>query len=247
MVWSQAIAIAIVFTCLTGFIMLHFLTGGRLAGWLSDATALIWCTVAGGNDHPVPSQASAQALYLLALDYKGKGWVEPARTACKEAIAKDPNGQDGTNARIFMNIALPKKTMTADKVQGNITAYNLMAQGHGLEAVRAFRELIKQAPDFEWPYGNLAAMYLDENNLAEAGPLIDQALAINPDYLNGLRYKADFCLRQKNYEGAQAALKHAMDCMQNGHDSVFLDPAKDEIEGQMKQLQLRQSSQGGTI
>lgn len=87
--------------------------------------------------------------------------------------------------------------------------------------------------------GNLASMYLDENNLAEVEKLISKTLEINPSYLNGLRYKATLKLKQHDPAGARAAYQQAIDAL---GPPEMLEPGltslREEILGQQERIKL---------
>lgn len=155
----------------------------------------------------------ARSLLYKAIEYKNNGWVERARAILVKASRLDPQGQSGHSAAVFLSVAIPRNPVSELASYENIEAYNLMAAGKESEAIRKFQEMINQYPNFEWPYGNLASMYLDQGKLADAKPLIDKALEINPCYLNGLRYKIQLLSLQKDLSGARQVADHAMTCL----------------------------------
>lgn len=176
--------------------------------------------------------------YTLGLAYKGKGWVETSRQAMAKAREADPQSLYAHSSDVFVKVALPRIPISKEAEEGNIEAYNLMS-GDGAIAAKAFRDLIEKYPKFEWPMGNLASMYLDENNLGEAEKLINAALEINPDYLNGLRYKATLKLKQGNTAAARAAYQQALDAL--GPPETLeptLSSLREEILEQQERLKL---------
>ena len=167
----------------------------------------------GGGAKAVPEGKDADFYFALGLQYKDSGWVERARTALKKAAQLDPNGNVGHSSEVFINIAIPKNITSEDAIMGNITAYNLMAASRSEDAVKKFRELIKDYPNFEWPYGNLGSMYLDDARYDEAEALIDKALSINPCYLNGLRSKIMILKRTHRTAEERKFIRNALDCL----------------------------------
>lgn len=161
----------------------------------------------------VPEGRDAGFYFALGLQYKDNGWVERAREALNKAVKLDPESTAGHSAQVFLNVAIPKHHTTDDAIMGNITAYNLMAASRNDAAVNKFRELIKEYPDFEWPYGNLGSMYLDDGRFDEAEALIDKALAINPCYLNGLRSKITILKRKHMQHEEEEYISRALDCL----------------------------------
>jgi tetratricopeptide (TPR) repeat protein len=73
----------------------------------------------------------------------------------------------------------------------NINAYNLNAFGRKDAAVKAFKDAIAKYPNYEWPYGNLAAIYIEDGKYEDAVVLLKKVLAINPNYFNGWNHLAD--------------------------------------------------------
>lgn len=161
----------------------------------------------------LPSGLTAQQYYWTGQNYKANGWVELSRQAMGRAAALDPHGITGHSAEVFTKTCLPRSFVSHAAEQGNIEGYNMMAASNGTAAAANFKFMIERYPEFEWPMGNLAAMYLDENNLEEAEKLINRALEINPAYLNGLRYKAELKIKQKDYRGAEDAYQQALDAL----------------------------------
>lgn len=192
--------------------------------------------VFGGKS--IPSGLSSSQYYLLGIAYKNKGWVETSRQAMRSATEAEPTSLYAHSAAVFLKVALPREPISTEAEEGNIDAYNLMA-GDGAKAAEAFRSMIERYPRFEWPMGNLAAMYLDENNLAEAEKLINSALEINPTYVNGLRYKAQLKLKQGDPEGAKQAWQQALDAFgpPDQLDST-LSGLREEILQQQERIKL---------
>lgn len=155
----------------------------------------------------------ARSLLYKAIEYKNNGWVERSREALMKATRIDPQGESGHSAAVFLTVAIPRNPVSELASYENIEGYNLMAAGKESEAIQKFQEMINQYPNFEWPYGNLASMYLDQGKLAQAKPLIDKALEINPCYLNGLRYKMQLLIQQKDQGGAQQVASEAIACL----------------------------------
>lgn len=199
-------------------IILLFIIGASLifvgiAGKEGSNTMLSRLRAAGGSGGGVIEGKDAAFYFALGLQYKDSGWVERARAALQKAAKLDPEGTAGHSAQVFLDIAIPKKFTSEEAIMGNIAAYNLMAASRNDAAVSKFREVIAQYPDFEWPYGNLASMYLDDGHFDEAEALVDKALAINPCYLNGLRTKIAILRRRRFQKEEVKYIGNALNCL----------------------------------
>lgn len=194
----------------------------------------------------IPEGKDAQFYFGLGLQYKNNGWVEKSRTVLKKAARMDPNGTAGHSAQVFMDVALPKKMTSEDAIMGNIDAYNLMVSSQNTAAVNKFRELIKEYPQFEWPYGNLGSMYLSDGRIDEAEVLIDKALQINPCYLNALRAKIVILSNLHKVKEEEEYIAKALDCLGSRER---LEPAiaalYDEFAGMAPTAGAGQSGRGG--
>lgn len=136
------------------------------------------------------AQIQAQNLYVLGVNYKAKGWTEKAREALTQAIELD-KGEIGFMALSYLRAKLPAHQQSTDAEQQNILAYNLAARGRLDEAEKAWQACFVKYPDFEWPYSNLGAQYLDQGKIEKAIPLLERAIQINPYYTNALRNLSD--------------------------------------------------------
>ena len=106
--------------------------------------------------------------YQRGVEYKQFGWTEKAREDLQKAVELDPDGQIGERAKRFLNTKLPANPIVREAEQRNIEGYNLMVSNQKEEAKKVFAKLIEDYPRFEWPYNNLAGIYVDESNTARA-------------------------------------------------------------------------------
>lgn len=148
--------------------------------------------------------------YQRGVEYKQFGWTEKAREDLEKAVAMDPSGEMGQRALRFLHTKLPANPIGRDAEQRNIEGYNLMVSDQKEQAKKVFARLIEDYPRFEWPYNNLAGIYVDENNAQKAEQLCRQALEINPHYTNARTTWAQAKIVARDFPGAQAQLDLAL-------------------------------------
>jgi tetratricopeptide (TPR) repeat protein len=125
-----------------------------------------------------------QFFYTEGIIYKGKGWTEASRILMHCANFANPWSEYGKMAEAFCRICLPRHNIPEEYQQKNILAFNLDAEGKQEEAITIFEQLIKERPDFEWPFNNLANIRAERREFDKAQELSESALKINPDYAN---------------------------------------------------------------
>jgi tetratricopeptide (TPR) repeat protein len=162
----------------------------------------------------IPAGLSAQDSYELGLRYRLAGWVGLAREALSRTVELDRSGPLAAKAQKVINTQLPRLPVPPQAEQRNIEAYNLMSSDRE-RAKAIFTELMSQYPDFEWPFSNLAKLYIQEGKLNEARGLGKYLLSVNPDLLRSLTIMVEVCLSERNFEEAlgyiQRSLKHYPD------------------------------------
>jgi tetratricopeptide (TPR) repeat protein len=90
------------------------------------------------------------------------------------------------------------------------------------EAEAALKECIQDCPDFEWPYGELAALLIDEKRFDEAETYLSEALKRKPEYVRGYLWMSQIYLHKGDLEKAATLLAQARS----------LDP-EDEVVAQL--------------
>lgn len=133
----------------------------------------------------VPSGLSAEEYFELGKKYKSCGWTELAREALKHAIDMDKGGAVGTSSLQFLRTKVPRYPVPLIAEQLNIQGFNLMeSQKDYRAAKKVFLGLIEKYPQFEWPYSNVANIYLKNGDLTPAEEHFADAIKINPHYAN---------------------------------------------------------------
>ena len=150
----------------------------------------------------VETKASAEELLMKGQQYKQAGRIELSRKCLLAAIKADENSHAAKLATQYLKFNLPKEPITIEAEQRNIIAHNQAKSGDIKAAKNTFANLIKDYPNFEWPYANLAALYAKEHDLEEAETLLRKALSINPDYANarGMLVKLESLRREVKKE-----------------------------------------------
>jgi tetratricopeptide (TPR) repeat protein len=159
----------------------------------------------------IPEGLTADEYYKLGLRYKEAGWTEKARDSLQLAIEADPEGETGILAQRFLRTKIPRRPVPMVAERENIAGYNQMFAQDWRAARQTFEDLIRTYPDFEWPYGNLGALLIERGETERALKILDQALEINPYYVNAWLHKARALALLSDFEAALACLKRATD------------------------------------
>ena len=69
-------------------------------------------------------------------------------------------------------------------MQNNVLAFDQFYRGDIEGARRAFEALVREYPDFEWPYGNLGSLLIQVGDIDSARRVLDKAVSLNPYYTN---------------------------------------------------------------
>ncbi len=172
----------------------------------------------------VPEGLSSKDYLNLGIKYKSLGWTEQARDAFTFAQEIDSDGDVGATARRYLRTKIPRYPVPLVAEQKNIQAFNLMAMGDTDAAKKTFEELIRQFPDFEWPYGNLSVIYLEDGQTLEAKELLARALKINPNYVNGWLQLATAKGLEEDFDGAEECVNRALES--DPEDSLSMNMKK---------------------
>jgi len=203
----------------------------KVAKFIEELVEVV--TVAGSEEPPprvVPTDLSPREFYELGVHYKELGWTEQARDALIYAIEGDPEGDWGTKSKRFLQARLPRHPVPLMAEQRNIFGYNLMMAGDIPGAKDVFEALIAEYPDFEWPYGNLGFLYLGEGNIVKSKKVLEKALSLNPNYLNGWLHLARVRALSEEFSGAYECLEKAAVILPDNADAEKLGELIKELE-----------------
>ncbi len=170
----------------------------------------------------VPDGLTAERYYRLGVIYKIYGWTEQSRDALTRASKMDDGGICGRLAKDYLKARLPKFPVDRKAMFYNIAAANKSIDEKD-EAERLFKELTAEYPTFEWPYGNLASVYLYRGDLDAATEVLNHVLSFNPDYVNAWHHLARVKILQDDLEGARSCIKNAKQIFTDDEDADRID------------------------
>ncbi len=150
-------------------------------------------------------------LFYLGAMVKGRGNPEGARCLLQGAVFINGSDRHAVMARDFIRYYLPREPIPKEAIVRNVEAFNLAETGQTPEAEARFRQLMRDYPKFEWPYGNLAKMKYESGEFPESKRLCYRALLVNPDYLNAHRTLAMVFWKEKQYARAAYELQMVID------------------------------------
>lgn len=173
----------------------------------------------------VPDGLAPEEYLDMGIQYKDMGWTEQARDALLKARECHESGEIGDRAMRYLRTKLPRQPVPHIAVKRNILGHNQMRSGHLDAAKETFDHLIADYPDFEWPYGNLGALYLRLGDTYSAKAVLWKAVDLNPNYLNAWLHLA----RAKAIDSEFPEARKCVD------EAISLDP-EDEAAVNLKNL-----------
>lgn len=181
------------------------------AGFLQDIPAALKLIREAEARYPQDATLPAvRAQLALVLDDRVQ-----AEEAINRALALDPDEPTALEARASYRVsskgdldgALADLMRAREVAPGSSTvlnAYGLVQSSRGAdrEAEAALKEAIAADPEDPVAYANLATVYLDQDRLREAKPLIDKALALDPAFDVGLTLRGRYRLQTGEIDAA---------------------------------------------
>lgn len=151
----------------------------------------------------VPKDLNAREYFELGVVYRLTGWIELAKECLFNSESLANGDEVGIHAERLRRTELPKMEVPVAAVEGNIEGFNLMRQ-EPEKAKRVFERLMETYPDFEWPFTNMAKIYIKEGDLAKARGLAKYAHTVNSELLRPIELMAHIELEDENDEKALA-------------------------------------------
>jgi tetratricopeptide (TPR) repeat protein len=169
----------------------------------------------------VPDNLEPSQYYELGLRYRLGGLVGLAREALTRVVNLAPGSAMARKASFVLRGQLPRAPVPSAAEQRNIEAYNLMSSNPAA-AKEKFQALMREYPDFEWPFSNLAWMYFGEGKIDEAHGLAKYLLSVNPEHVRSLHLAMKVAIKQQKFEEALGYVNRGR-AMLGASDQEFRD------------------------
>ena len=169
----------------TGFLSALSVIGDTVQSKVDDALERHVLPAIGLPVDDIPPGKTPEEYLDLADKYSKLGLAEPTRNVLKHLIKTFPDSPAALSAsrRLRTRVPLNKVTQAAQRRYLHAVRDSLIANRS--TAKDAYQDLIRDFPDFEWPYINLSAVVLKDGDLESATALANKALAINQASLRG--------------------------------------------------------------
>ncbi len=155
-------------------------------------------------------QGLSQAQYLkMALQYERLGLPEQLRKCLEQARKIAPASADGYKAVRYLKTKAPVKSVPLDASRRNMEARQLQMVGKEEAAKATLEDLVRDYPDFEWPYVGLSRLVLFDGDIERAERLAKKATQINPNYINAWLGLATIYIIHWNIEKAAKCMETA--------------------------------------
>lgn len=145
----------------------------------------------------VPDSLNPREYYELGVVYRLTGWIELAKDCLYRAETMANGDEVAVHAERLRRTELPRMEVPNAAVEGNIEGFNLMRTEPD-KAKKVFERLMETYPDFEWPFTNLAKIYIREGNTEKARGLARYAHSVNAQLLRPIELMAHIELEEEN-------------------------------------------------
>ncbi|MCE3236262.1 MAG: MalT-like region [Vampirovibrio sp.] len=131
--------------------------------------------------------------------------LEIAAREAKEAQKLSQSPQLKLEAANFLKTAIPKGV----KELSPLARYYSLAgevyqheESDLIQAARLYEQVVKESPAYEWGYNDLAVIYRDLKDFANAENNARKAIALNPDFYNPHLTLGDLAIDREDFSGA---------------------------------------------
>ncbi len=165
----------------------------------------------------IPDGLTAEDYLKLGKQYKQNGWIGQSQEALKRAQQLAPsNSPTAEESYKYLKTKVPHAQVSLEVEAENINGYHAMAKGDLPKCKEIFGRLMKDYPDFEWPYLNLATAYTKDGQISEAKFLLRKLISINPEHVEAWASLARIHAATFEIEEARQAVAQA--------NELYLDP-----------------------
>lgn len=170
----------------------------------------------------IPEGLTAEEYLKLGKQYKQNGWIGQSQDALKRAQLLAPaNSATAEESYRYLKAKVPHAQVSLEVEAENINGYHAMAKGNLAKSKEIFGRLMKDYPDFEWPYLNLATAYTKDGQIDEAKFLLRKLLSINPEHVEAWASLARIHAATFEIAEAQQAVAHA--------NELYVDPSDSSL------------------
>lgn len=128
----------------------------------------------------------SQSDYLkMGARYEQLGFAEQARSALEKTISQGSDTMQGKRAKIRLRTRIPRDKVSDDATRRYVDALKLYITQEIVDAKAKLELLIREYPDFEWPYIQLGHILLTAGEVDRALDLASKVVRQNPNMIKG--------------------------------------------------------------
>lgn len=119
----------------------------------------------------IPEGLSAAEYLKMGARYEQIGFAEQARKALLQAVKVSPDSPQAKRAKIRLTTRIPKERVSDDATRRYVDSLKLYLTQEIADAKTKLELLIREYPDFEWPYIQLGHILLQAGEVERAQDL----------------------------------------------------------------------------
>jgi|AGTN01.2.fsa_nt_gi hypothetical protein len=152
---------------------------------LDDAVESHILPAVGLPVNELPAGKTAGEYMSMADKYIKLGLPEPARKALQKVANEFKDSGYADTAKLKLKTRIPPKPVAPEAQRKFLNALRLCLTQKKTAGKEIYEELIRDYPDFDWPYVYLSCIVLKEGDLERATDLVNRAVKVNPNSLKG--------------------------------------------------------------